>query len=304
MEDNGIIVHNTLNTFHFAGVASKSNVTRGVPRIEEILSLSENPKNPSCTIFLPKNIYTSQNEAKKILHEIEHTKLRDIVKGISICFDPDDSITNIEEDKETLKQYYEFANMIEECNGIKQVDEKQKSKWIIRLEMNDMEMLEKNITMEDVNFAIKNVYQTDVNCIYSDFNSDKLIFRIRINSIIQNKKKNSVASLDQSDEIYLLKNFQEQLLDNVILRGIKNISNVLIRKIVDYLEPTDNGYEKKDIWVLDTTGTNLLEILALDNIDVNNTVTNDIQEIYRVLGEEAARQSIFNELSEFNFIML
>ena len=288
----------TLNTFHFAGVASKSNVTRGVPRIEEILSLSENPKNPSCTIFLPKNIYTNQNEAKKILHEIEHTKLRDIVKGISICFDPDDSTTNIEEDKETLKQYYEFANMIEECNGIKQVDEKQKSKWIIRLEMNDMEMLEKNITMEDVNFAIKNIYQTDVNCIYSDFNSNKLIFRIRINSIIQNKKKISVVSLDQSDEIYLLKNFQEQLLDNVILRGIKNISNVLIRKIVDYLEPTDNGYEKKDIWVLDTKGTNLLEILALDNIDVNNTVTNDIQEIYRVLGEEAARQSIFNELSE------
>ena len=34
----------TLNTFHFAGVASKSNVLRGVPRIEEILSLSENPK--------------------------------------------------------------------------------------------------------------------------------------------------------------------------------------------------------------------------------------------------------------------
>ena len=288
----------TLNTFHFAGVASKSNVTRGVPRIEEILSLSENPKNPSCTIFLPKNIYTNQNEAKIILHEIEHTKLRHIVKGISICFDPDDSTTIIEEDKETLKQYYEFANMIEECNSVKQLDEKQKSKWIIRLEMNDMEMLEKNITMEDVNFAIKNIYQTDVNCIYSDFNSDKLIFRIRINSIIQNKKKISVTSLDQSDEIYILKNFQEQLLDNVILRGIKNISNVLIRKIVDYLEPNDNGYEKKDIWVLDTTGTNLLEILALDNIDVNNTVTNDIQEIYRVLGEEAARQSIFNELSE------
>ena len=42
----------TLNTFHFAGVASKSNVTRGVPRIEEILSLSDNVKNPSMTIYL------------------------------------------------------------------------------------------------------------------------------------------------------------------------------------------------------------------------------------------------------------
>ena len=42
----------TLNTFHFAGVASKSNVTRGVPRVEEILSLTENTKNPSVTIYL------------------------------------------------------------------------------------------------------------------------------------------------------------------------------------------------------------------------------------------------------------
>ena len=44
----------TLNTFHFAGVASKSNVTRGVPRIEEILSLSAHPKKPSTTIFLER----------------------------------------------------------------------------------------------------------------------------------------------------------------------------------------------------------------------------------------------------------
>ena len=44
----------TLNTFHFAGVASKSNVTRGVPRIEEILSLSENPKNPSVLFIYQK----------------------------------------------------------------------------------------------------------------------------------------------------------------------------------------------------------------------------------------------------------
>ena len=34
----------TLNTFHFAGVASKSNVTRGVPRIEEILSYLKTPR--------------------------------------------------------------------------------------------------------------------------------------------------------------------------------------------------------------------------------------------------------------------
>ena len=53
----------TLNTFHFAGVASKSNVTRGVPRIEEILRLTKNPKNPSLTVHL-KSMDESMNKRK------------------------------------------------------------------------------------------------------------------------------------------------------------------------------------------------------------------------------------------------
>ena len=57
----------TLNTFHFAGVASKSNVTRGVPRIEEILSLSENPKNPSCTVHMFPDEEHDQENAEKII---------------------------------------------------------------------------------------------------------------------------------------------------------------------------------------------------------------------------------------------
>ena len=37
----------TLNTFHFAGVSEKSNVTRGVPRLKEILHISKSIKKPS-----------------------------------------------------------------------------------------------------------------------------------------------------------------------------------------------------------------------------------------------------------------
>ena len=79
----------TLNTFHFAGVASKSNVTRGVPRIEEILSLSENPKNPSCTVHLFPDEERNQENAQSIMNQLEHTKLREVVNTIQICFDPD-----------------------------------------------------------------------------------------------------------------------------------------------------------------------------------------------------------------------
>jgi DNA-directed RNA polymerase II subunit RPB1 len=297
----------TLNTFHFAGVASKSNVTRGLPRIEEILSLSENTKNPSCTVYLFPNEEQDQENAKTLMHKLEHTKLRSIVDTVKICFDPDDLHTLIEEDKEIMEQYKEFETLVDECNGDEgttQEDpgqgENNKSKWIIRLTFNVEEMLDRNLTMDDVHFAVKNAYRDQVSCVFSDYNSDKLVFRLRLNNYLSSKKKGVVKQnpLDQSDEIYLLKTFQNALLDNLILRGINNISKVIPRKIIDSLLPVDGNYVKKETWVVDTVGTNLMDLLSLDYVDTTRTYTTDIQEIYRVMGVEAARQSILNEITE------
>ena len=284
----------TLNTFHFAGVASKSNVTRGVPRIEEILSLSENPKNPSCTVFLKDYDQESQEKAQDIMLKLEHTKLREIVNQVKICFDPDDQNTLIEEDSETLKLYYEFKNLVRDC--LEETKDEDDSNWIVRMEMNAEMMLEKNISMDDVNFAIKRAWGEQVSCVYDDYNSDKLIFRIRIDT--SKVKKKGATSLDQTDEIYHLQNFQSQLLDSLILRGIKNIAKVVPRKINNNVKKLDGTFVQTDVWVLDTVGTNLLDLLSLDYINSNKTFTNDIQEIRSVLGIEAARQAIFNEISD------
>jgi DNA-directed RNA polymerase II subunit RPB1 len=104
----------TLNTFHFAGVSSKSTVTRGVQRIEEILSLSENPKNPSLTIYLKKEDEHDNEKANMLMHTIEHTNIQDIVSSIEICFDPDDTNTLISQDVATMAQYREFNEIMEE----------------------------------------------------------------------------------------------------------------------------------------------------------------------------------------------
>ena len=80
-----------------------------------------------------------------------------------------------------------------------------------------------------------------------------------------------------------------------MLRPARIIS---VRKVSNNLKLKDTAYTSEDIWVLDTVGSNLLDILALDNIDVNRTTSNDIQETYKVLGIEAARQCIYNELDE------
>jgi DNA-directed RNA polymerase II subunit RPB1 len=301
--ENGMAL---FDTFHTAGsgVAMKANVTRGVPRIEELLSITENPKNSSLTIYLKKDEETDCERAKELIAQIELTQLSELVESVSICFDPDDLATLIQEDRSTMLQYYEYQRLLKECAGVDAPDaeadpnDSARSKWIIRMVMSREAMLDKRITMDDVHFAIKNSHGDDVSCIYADYNADKLVFRLRMNNINGKKPlKPKENPLDQSDKIYLLKAFQDQLLNNIVLRGLKNISKVTLRKLMDTLHKEDGAYVKKETWVLDTKGTNLMDVLALDYIDVSRTISDDIQEIHSVLGIEAAREALLSEMT-------
>jgi hypothetical protein len=320
----------TLNTFHSAGVASKSNATRGVPRIEEILSLSENPKNPSITVYFKEDDESTPERVQEFIPLIEHTKLAEVVECVEVCFDPDDLNTLVEQDRAVMSQYQEFEKLIEECvrdsviagtSGAPDLPSSgggaasatassaMKSKWIIRIKIDPVAMLDKKLTMDDIHFSIKNSYGNEVSCAFSDYNDDNLVFRLRMENIAQGKKSggggggfggggNKQNPLDQSDHIYMIKTFQDHLLNNIVLRGVKGIKKVMLRKIKNTLTKADGVYTKKDSWVLDTMGTNLIHMLGQDYIDAKRTVSNDIQEVYRVFGIEAARQAIYNELAE------
>ncbi len=68
----------------------------------------------------------------------------------------------------------------------------------------------------------------------------------------------------------------------VYLRGIKGIKRVVMRK---------EGEE----YIIYTEGSNLKDILKIEGVDITKTKTNDIIEIEKVLGIEAARNAIINE---------
>jgi DNA-directed RNA polymerase II subunit RPB1 len=253
--------------------------------------------------------------------------LAEVVECVEVCFDPDDLNTLVEQDRAVMTQYQEFERLIEECvrdsvvagtSGVPDVpgggavsasvaastSSSTKSKWIIRIKIDPEAMLDKKLTMDDIHFAIKNSYGNEVSCAFSDYNDDNLVFRLRMENVVQNKKSGGGGAghkqnpLDQSDHIYMIKAFQDQLLNNIVLRGVKGIKKVMLRKIKNTLVKADGVYTKKDSWVLDTTGTNLIHMLGLDYIDTKRTISNDIQEVYRVFGIEAARQAIYNELAE------
>jgi DNA-directed RNA polymerase II subunit RPB1 len=315
----------TLNTFHSAGVASKANVTHGVPRIDEILRLTENPKNPSLTITPFAYDEHDQTRAMNYANLIECTLLKDIVRTVQIIYDPSDTNSVVAEDHLMLAQYNAFCDQF----GVKeQVDVDKMSAWIIRLEFDQRAMLDKNITMDDVNLAITSMYGStwgvtaedtlaaasssataggndrakkgmngSVQCIYSDFNDVNLVFRIRIGAFTK-KAAGGKLGLDMSDEINYLKMAQDNLLTKVVLRGVNGITKVIPRKVKNMTTLKDGKHVQKDVWVLDTTGTNMLDVLGLPFIDFRRTLNNDIREVMDVLGIEAARQVILNELIE------
>ncbi len=285
----------TLNTFHFAGVSDKSNVTRGLPRMEDILSLTTNMKNPSMTIFLKREDDTNREKAFDMISRIENTKLKNIVLKSEIYYDPDELDTLVKKDIPLMNRYKEFQDVLDQC--IEPEEEQKKNRWILRLTLNKIMMIEKNITVEEINYALKTVYESGINCYYNDIDSEEVVFRI---SITKNNKLIKPNTLDEMDNIYMVKSFQENILNNIVLRGINGIGKVNVLKIPGYniLNEDTGDYEKKEIYALDTTGSNLLGVLSLDYIDVERTYTNNIMEVQAVLGIEAARKCLFNELLE------
>jgi len=74
---------------------------------------------------------------------------------------------------------------------------------------------------------------------------------------------------------------------NLTLRGIKGINRAIVRKTKDTNE-----------WVIYTQGSNLRDVLELDEVDGRRTRTNNILEIADVLGIEAARNAIIREAKD------
>ena len=57
-------------------------------------------------------------------------------------------------------------------------------------------------------------------------------------------------------------------------------------------------YERIPQWVIDANGTNLVDVMNHSHVDFSKTFSNDINEIYEVLGVEAAREAIIQEITE------
>ncbi len=277
----------TLNTFHSAGTA-KANATSGVPRINELMDATMNPKRPSNTVYLSSEIMESQDAAVAKMKEIQKTTLRDIVKSVRIFYDPYPlaATTAMEEDRDMLVRYEAFS-----CDG----DGSDASPWIMRLEMNEMQMAARNILdMVEVQTKLAaNPALKIVECRFSDPGPDpssktvkNLVMRLMFDPAAV---KNPIQ----------LRFLEDKILDTA-LTGVPGIGRVFQRRVKNEMiyDSTIGGYKPIEQYVLDVEGTNLYDLLVFPGVDGTRTFSNDIHEINDVFGIEAARLSLYEEINE------
>ena len=163
----------TLNTFHYAGVASIT--TLGVPRLKEIINLARNIKTPSLTVHLKAPFHESAALAKQVQTRVEHTTLQSVCARAEIHYDPDPEHTLIGEDDDFVRAYYELPD-----DPSMLLKQDVLSPWLLRLELDRGKMLDKQLSMAEVADCISGEFPRELQVLVSDDNADKLIVRCRL----------------------------------------------------------------------------------------------------------------------------
>jgi DNA-directed RNA polymerase II subunit RPB1 len=274
----------TLNTFHSAGTA-KANATSGVPRIEELLSASSNPKRPSNTIYLQNPTMSSAIDKMK---EIQKTTLRDIAKSVRIFYDPYPlaATTVMDEDRDMLMRYEAFSTDADGSCG---------SPWILRLEMDEMQMVARNI-LDPVEIQAKLMANSSLKLVECRFSDPGPVASARTIKNLVMRLMFDAGSVKNPIQLRFL---EDKILDTP-LTGVPGIGRVFVRQVKNELipDPAVGGYKPTEQYVLDVEGTNLYDLMVQPGVDGTRTFSNDIHEILDVFGIEAARLAIYDEINE------
>jgi DNA-directed RNA polymerase II subunit RPB1 len=269
------------DTFHYAGVSSK-NVTLGVPRLKEIINVAKNIKTPSTTIYLNADSSHDVEKAKEVQVSLEYTTVRKVTKDVGVHYDPDIENTNIEADRDLVEAYTSL--LVGE-------DFTRYSPWVLRIILDRRMLVDKNVSITTIVAKIKAELPNEMDICASDENAEEQVIRCRI---LRDRDEEQQSS-PETEDIFLQRT-AAFILDDITLSGVESISRVFMVEKKNTVLNKQGDYETKNEWVLETDGTNLLEIMKMDDIDFRRTHSNNIVEILETLGVEAAREALLKEL--------
>jgi DNA-directed RNA polymerase beta' subunit len=247
----------TLNTFHSAGMAG-ANVTLGVPRVEEIIKFKKKISAP--TIYLIPNIELSND-------------------SINL----DKIINNL--------VYHEFKDIISECEFVSNNTDESKFSWKFIIKFNNIKKIYK-ITVRDKIKQFLNSYPNIVTEYeISSVKSEKAII------LLNNDNRKTIKKQSQSLTLFKKNLYKFQITG---IQGIQKAFKIETKTLINQGGQTSLKNIKNKIQstknMIYVDGNNLQELLQIDGMNHTYTICNDLYQIKKTLGLEAARFGFINEM--------
>jgi DNA-directed RNA polymerase II subunit RPB1 len=271
----------TLNTFHACGIAEK-NVTLGVPRLKELINVTKRLKTPSMTMYVEDDVYGCEEETQVRIVEgirssVEYKTVQDVLHSSDIINSDDYDM-----DRDVIALY---AELYRDSKKYDKIVAKTKH---LRLSIKDVE----RIGVIDVANMIYKKVSSNFLVICSDDMCDNVFVRIIPN--FDDASVNIEKQLMKLENSIMLLKIKGQ--EQIIKSFIKKSKNNDLPHVNKY--SCDRGHYTEKQWVIETNGSNLIGSFNVAGIDHYRTVSNDILNVNEVLGIEAARRMLFNELRD------
>ena len=264
---NGLNQH---DTFHKAGQSEKT-MTAGVPRFQELLNATKNPRIVNNKIFFKRGNDTIQNMRNTVGSSIVGLTMLNISKFIKANMNKKD------------EPWYEAYKILFS-------DKFSEHKHCITFTLDMKKLFEFKLTMQEIVDHIHTEY-SDLYCVFSPPANGQIDVFVDTQNIILPENRLLFVDQENAIEIYLEEVVQTTL-EQIYVCGIPAISEVFYLK------------EGKE-WIVETNGfcsntiskqySSFKRLLAHPDVDYTLTISNNVWDIYEVLDIEAARQFLIEE---------
>ncbi|VBB18353.1 DNA-directed RNA polymerase II subunit 1-like [Yasminevirus sp. GU-2018] len=301
----------TISAFHHTGIASLTHSTAGVPRINELISATKNPKTPQMFVYLNDSSKNSREIAHKIGSYLEKTTFGSIYKKMDVYYDPNPSATGgfMEEDGIT-EPFYSKKLTRNSCQA--SIDN---LPWLFRIQIDKEKMLEKDVTLMDIKSKfcmwwdrrhvntkkkkekislLKKI--TSFAMLSNSDNDTQPIIHIRFN--VKDQDKNDVKKGTKASTKFNRKTLLDfaDLIEKFKLKGVDSIEAINTVAKERCIDATDgDGMRIGEEYVIYTSGVNLKDIRYITGINPYRTYSDDITEMFRTFGIEFARNRLLSE---------
>lgn len=297
----------SLNSFHASGIASISSVTKGIPRTKELISVTKNIKTPQLQIHMTDEFKGSKEMAHKIASHIKYTTLSEIRGRINVYYDTKPREKGGFMDKDGVSEvFFNHKSTKNSCQS-----DINNLPWLMRIEIDREKMLEKEVTLLEIKSKFCNWWEKRFNDAKNMKKEErKIINKITSLAILSNTDSSkqpvihirfNVKDVDKVRDPFnteTLNGFIDHIIDKFKLKGIDgidNISSVVEEQMMQYNSSTGEAKPSKQ-QVIYASGVNLKDIRYIIGIDVANTICNDVVEVYKAFGIEAARARLYREI--------